>query len=59
VQSMPRYYRRDKSRVWLVVRQSPASNDVNTEVDEAAGLEVITRRQLVKLQQAEKILYLL
>jgi hypothetical protein len=43
----------------LVVRQSSASKDVNMEVKEAMALEAITRRQLVKIQQTEKILYLL
>jgi hypothetical protein len=59
MQSLPRCYRRNKSRIWLGVRQSPASNDTNTEDDEATALEAITRRQPVKLQQAEKVLYLL
>jgi hypothetical protein len=36
------------------VRQSPASKDVNTEDEEAAALEAITRRQPVKIQQTEK-----
>jgi hypothetical protein len=38
----------------LVVRQSPASKDVNTEAEEATVLEAITRRQPVKIQQTEK-----
>jgi hypothetical protein len=36
------------------VRESPASKDVNMEVEEAMVLEVITRQQLVKIQQTEK-----
>jgi hypothetical protein len=36
------------------VIHSPASKDVNTEVEEATGLETVTRRQPVKLQQTEK-----
>jgi hypothetical protein len=36
-----------------VVRQSPASKDVNTEVEEATALEAVTRRQPVKIQQIE------
>jgi hypothetical protein len=31
--SVQRCYRQDKSRIYLVVRQSPASKDVNTEVE--------------------------
>jgi hypothetical protein len=38
----------------LLVRQSPASKDVNTEAEEATALEAVTRRQPVKLQQTEK-----
>jgi hypothetical protein len=37
------------------VRQSPANKDVNTETEEATVLEAVTRRQLVKTQQNEKI----
>jgi hypothetical protein len=36
------------------VRESPASTDVNTEVEEATALEAVTRRQPVKIQQAKK-----
>jgi hypothetical protein len=52
---VPRYYKQDKSSVYLVVRQSPASKDVNTEVEGATALEVVTRQRLVKTQQTEKI----
>jgi hypothetical protein len=45
VQSVPRCYKQDKYRFALVVRQSPASKDVNTEVEEAAALEAVTKRQ--------------
>jgi hypothetical protein len=38
----------------LVVRLSPATNDVNTESEEATALEAVTRRQPVKIQQTEK-----
>jgi hypothetical protein len=38
----------------LVVRESPASKDVNTEAEEATTLEAVTRRQPVKIQQTEK-----
>jgi hypothetical protein len=34
-----------------VVRQSPASKDMNTEAAEAMVLDAITRRQPVKVQQ--------
>jgi hypothetical protein len=37
-----------------VVRQLPASKDVNMEADEAKALEAVTRRQSVKTQQTEK-----
>jgi hypothetical protein len=43
----------------LVVRQSPASKDVNTEAVEATALEAVTRRQHVKTQQNEKTSYVL
>jgi hypothetical protein len=36
------------------VRQSPASNDVNTEAEKATALEAVTRRQPMKIQQTEK-----
>jgi hypothetical protein len=36
------------------VRQSPASKNVDTEAEEATGLEAVTRRQQVKIQQTEK-----
>jgi hypothetical protein len=42
--SVPRCYKQDK----LVVRQSPAPKDVNTEVEEAMALEAVTRRQPVE-----------
>jgi hypothetical protein len=38
----------------LVVRQSPASKDVNTDAEEATPLETVTRQRLVKTQQTEK-----
>jgi hypothetical protein len=37
------------------VGQSPNSKDLNTEAQEAAALEAVTRRQLMKIQQIEKI----
>jgi hypothetical protein len=43
----------------LFVRQSPASKDVNTEIEEATALEAVTRRQPVKIQQTENSSYML
>jgi hypothetical protein len=37
-----------------VVRQSLANKDMNTESEEATALEAVTRRQEMKIQQAEK-----
>jgi hypothetical protein len=36
------------------MRESPVSKDVNTEVEGSTALEAVTRRRLVKTQQAEK-----
>jgi hypothetical protein len=41
------------------VRQSPASNVVTTEAEEATALEAATRRQPVKIKQAEKTSHVL
>jgi hypothetical protein len=41
------------------LRQSPASTDVNTEVEEATALKAVTRRQPVKIKQMEKTSYVL
>jgi hypothetical protein len=38
----------------LVVRESPASKDVNMEAEEATTLEAVTRRQPVKKQRTGK-----
>jgi hypothetical protein len=38
----------------LLVRQSPASTDVNTEAEEAMALEAVTRQQQVKIKKTEK-----
>jgi hypothetical protein len=38
----------------LVVRYSPASTDVNMEVDGCTVLEAVTRQRQVKTQQSEK-----
>jgi hypothetical protein len=47
------------SNAELVVRQSPASKDMNTEAEEATALETVTRRQTVNTQQVEKSLCVL
>jgi hypothetical protein len=39
------------------VRQTPGRKDVNTETEEATVLEAVTRRQRVKVLQAEKTQY--
>jgi hypothetical protein len=39
-----------------VVRQSPASKDVNTEADESTMLEAVAKQRLVKAEQTEKTL---
>jgi hypothetical protein len=43
----------------LFVKQSPASKDVNTEAKEATAIEAVTRRQPLKVQQTENLLYVL
>jgi hypothetical protein len=35
----------------LVVKQSPASMDVNSEAEQTTDLEAVTRRQPVKIQE--------
>jgi hypothetical protein len=47
VRSVPRYPKQDKSGILLVVRQSQASKDVNTEVEGSATLEDVTRQRLL------------
>jgi hypothetical protein len=37
----------------LVLRQSPASKDTNTESEEATALETVTRQQSVKIHITE------
>jgi hypothetical protein len=49
-----RVLRRQTEEYELVVRQSPANKDVNTEAEEATALEAVTRRKPVKVQQTEK-----
>jgi hypothetical protein len=55
VRYLPRCYKYGKSRVQLVVRQSQANEDINTEVEGSMTLEAITRQRLVKRQPNEKI----
>jgi hypothetical protein len=43
VRSLPNCYKQEKSRVQLVVRQSVASKDMNTEVEGSTSLEAVTR----------------
>jgi hypothetical protein len=52
--SVPGCYKQDKSSVVLVVRESPTSKDVNTEVEGSTALESVTRQRLEKKQQTEK-----
>jgi hypothetical protein len=52
--SVSRRYKKDKSRILLVVRESPGSNDVNTEIDGSTALEAVIRQRLVKAQHIEK-----
>jgi hypothetical protein len=54
VGSVPRHYKQDKSGVWLVVRETPDSKDVNTEVEGSTALVDVTRQRLAKTQQTEK-----
>jgi hypothetical protein len=51
---VPRCHKQDKSRVQLVVEESQASKDVNTEVEVPAALKAVARQRLVKTQQTEK-----
>jgi hypothetical protein len=41
----------DGSRVLLVVRQSAASKDVNSNAEKATALKAVTRRQPVKISR--------
>jgi hypothetical protein len=47
-------YKQDESRISLIMRQSPATKNVNTEVEESTALEAVTKQRLVKAQRAEK-----
>jgi hypothetical protein len=59
VRSKARCYKQDKPKVQLILRQSPANKLGNTEGEEAMALEAVTRRQQVKIQQTEKLQYVL
>jgi hypothetical protein len=59
VRSEPRCNNQGKSRIWLVVRQSSANKDVNTETEESTALEAATRQRLVEIQKTEKTYYVL
>jgi hypothetical protein len=54
VRSVSRCYKQDKPRVLLVVRRSPASKDVDPEVEESMALDAVTRKRLVMTQETEK-----
>jgi hypothetical protein len=56
MRSVPEYYvyKHYKSRVYLVVRQSPSSKDVNAEVKRSTALAAVPKQRLVKRQQIEK-----
>jgi hypothetical protein len=54
VRSVPRCYKQDRSRLRLVVRQSPGSKDVNIEAEGTTALEAVTKRQPLKMQQIAK-----
>jgi hypothetical protein len=53
VRSSPSCYKQNKSNVKLVLRQLPASKDVNTEVEGSTAFEAVTRQRLVKTKQTE------
>jgi hypothetical protein len=54
VRSMLRCYKQNKFKVYLVVRQSLARKDVNTEDEGSTALEAISRQRLAKTYQIEK-----
>jgi hypothetical protein len=43
MRSVQRCYKQDNSRILLVMRESPASKDVNTEVDGSTAVKAVTR----------------
>jgi hypothetical protein len=50
----PRGYKDTELPHRLVVRQSPASKEVNPEAEESTALGAVIRQRLVKTQQTEK-----
>jgi hypothetical protein len=54
VRSVMSSYKHDNSRIQSVVKQSPASKDVKTEVEGSTALEAVTLQRLVKTRQTEK-----
>jgi hypothetical protein len=50
MRSVPICYKQDKSRVYLVMRQSLASNGENTEAEEATALKAFARQRLIKIR---------
>jgi hypothetical protein len=46
MRSVPRCFKQDKSRIYLLVRQPPANKDVNREAEEATALKAAIRQQL-------------
>jgi hypothetical protein len=50
VRSVLRCYKQENFRIQLAVRESPASNDVNTE---ASAFEAVNRRQPIKIQRSK------
>jgi hypothetical protein len=56
-QSMLRCYKQNSWGNELVVGQSPASKNMSTEAGDIVG--TVTKQQLVKTQQTEKIQYVL
>jgi hypothetical protein len=50
-------YKKVTSNTELVVIESPASKDVNTEADEAMALEAVTWRQPVRTHQPEDFVH--
>jgi hypothetical protein len=54
VRPVLRCYKQDKSSVYLVVRQSPASMGVNTEAEEARRWKPLPGDNRWKVHQTEK-----
>jgi hypothetical protein len=54
MRSVPRCYKQEKYKIYLLVRDSPVCKDVNTEAERTTALEAVTRQRLVKTRQTEK-----